>query len=164
MKFDESTKQKLNEAIANDSWLYMEEETTVPFGWELPIFYLDYCAVYQLGAPTGVLSFTLPKAESIHEVNAFVEDFDGFLRNKIDTAQMLVYLSRTSTGHNSHGDDIILLQTEGCTGLTVYEDDTKLKKELRKGDIVYLPARYRFELQPLTPSCTVAFTLEKKND
>jgi len=164
MKFDESSKQKINEAITNEAWLYMEEEVSVPFGWEIPIFYLDYCAVYELGAPTGVLSFTLPKAESIHEINSFIEGFDEFLRNKISSTQLLVYLSRTGTGHKSEGDDIFLLQSEGCTGLTVFEGDTKLKKELRKGDMVYIPSRYKFELQPLTPSCTVAFTLEKNND
>ena len=171
MEISEIDKQRLNEAMVNQSWLFLEDVLPVEFGWDLPVYYLQHCADNEIGRPIGNLSYQLEGAHNIKDINGVIEELNKHLRNKIIDADIFLSFAKRSTSHPPHVDDhnVLLWQALGVSELSVFVDDnTVIKREMSQGDLVYLPWYQKHEMKPVTARATVSFGLEtpkeKNND
>lgn len=162
MQFDEIYKEDLNRAMVNDSWLVLENVLPPDFGWDLPVYYLQYCADNEVGTPIGLLSYQLSNAHNIKDINYYIEHLNKFLRKKIEAADILLSFSEKSTGNISIERDIIFWQALGKAKIELDLGDTKVSKEINQGDLVYLSSKDKYQIMPVTARATVAFFLEEE--
>jgi len=161
MILSEGVKNDLNRSLVNKSWLVLEDVMPAEFSWDLPVYYLQYCADNQIGFPLGILSYQLMGAENIRDINYYIENLNSFLRNKIFSADILLSFAANSTGNKSISKDIIFWQALGAAKVELEQNETKITKELKQGDLLYLSSSEKYEILPVTARATVAFYLEK---
>jgi hypothetical protein len=159
-KFEELFKEDINRSMVNKSWLYLEDVLAPEFGWDLPVYFLQYCADRKIGFPLGILSYELVGAEKIVDINYVIEHLNLFLRNKISYASLLLSFSADATGNTSIDKEMLFWQPLGTAMLIIETDDTKISRKLNPGDMVYVPANCKYEIVPVTARTTVAFYLE----
>lgn len=167
MNLDEHIKNDLNRSLVNKSWLVLEDVLPAEFSWDLPVYYLQYCSdnpEENLGFPIGTMSYQLMYAENIRDINYYIEHFNKFLRTKIFRADILLSFSAKSTGNKSISKDIIFWQALGAAKLELELDGTKITKELKQGDLLYLSSKDKYEIIPVTARATVAFYLEEEEN
>lgn len=164
LKFDDLFKGDLNNSMVTNSWLHLTDVMPAEFGWDLPVYYLEYCAKRELGYPLDYLSFELTNAEKIVDINFYIESLNEFLRKKIVQASLLLSLTENSKGNESNGEtDMLFWQALGTAKLVIdVKGDRKITKNLEQGDMAYVPAGYKYEILPVTARTTVAFYLEKE--
>jgi hypothetical protein len=162
MLFDELYKEDLNRAMVNKSWLVLEDVLTADFGWDLPVYYLQYCADKEVGTPIGLLSYQLSNAHNIKDINYYIEHLNKFLRRKVEAADILLSFSEKSTGNISINRDIIFWQALGKAKIELELDNTKITKEINQGDLVYLSSHDKYRILPVTARATIAFFLEEE--
>lgn len=162
MELQDNEKQRLNEAMVNESWLFMEDAMPVEFGWDLPVYYLQHCADHEIGRPIGIMSYQLEGAENIKDINGVIEGLNKHLRNKVIDADIFLSFAKRSTSHPPHIDhhNVLLWQVLGVAEITVYVNGNKITRELKQGDMVYLPWNQEHEVTPVTARATVSFGLE----
>jgi quercetin dioxygenase-like cupin family protein len=162
MELQETEKQRLNEAMVNESWLFMEDAMPVDFGWDLPVYYLQYCADNEIGSPNGIMSYQLQGAENIKDINGVIEELNKHLRHKVNGADILLSFAKRSVSQplDTEPHNVLLWQVLGVAELTVFIDGNKITRELNQGDMVYLPWNQEHEVTPVTARATVSFGLE----
>ncbi len=167
MILNEVDKIDLNRSLVNKSWLVLEDVMPAEFGWDLPVYYLQYCADNEeknIGFPIGTMSYQLTHAENIRDINYYIEHLNSFLRTKIFGADILLSFSSKSTGNKSISRDIIFWQALGAAKIEIDIGETKITKELKQGDLIYLSSNEKYEIIPVTARATVAFYLEEETN
>jgi hypothetical protein len=167
MMLNDNIKTDLNRSLTNKSWLILEDVMPAEFGWDLPVYYLQYCSDNEdknYGFPIGTMSYQLMNAENIRDINYYIEQLNSFLRTKIYAADILLSFSSKSTGNKSISKDIIFWQALGAAKVEVDMGETKITKELKQGDLLYLSSNDKYEIIPVTARATVAFYLEEETN
>jgi hypothetical protein len=167
MILNEIDKENLNRSLTNKSWLILEDIMPPEFGWDLPVYYLQYCAdnpEKNIGFPIGTMSYLLTNAENIRDINYYIEELNTFLRQKIIAADILLSFSSKSTGNKSISKDIIFWQALGAAKVELDLGETKITKELKQGDLLFLSSDQKYDIVPLTARATVAFYLEEETN
>jgi hypothetical protein len=162
MELQDNEKQRLNEAMLNESWLFMEDAMRVDFGWDLPVYYLQHCADNEIGRPIGNLSYQLEGAHNIKDISAVIEDLNKHLRYKVIDADIFLSFAKRSTSHPPHIDNhnVLLWQALGHAEVTVFINGNKITREMKQGDVVYMPWNQQHEVIPITARATISFGLE----
>lgn len=163
-KFEITFKDDINRSMVNKSWLHLENVLIPEFGWDLPVYFLQYCADKKIGFPLGILSYELVNAEKIVDINYHIEILNEFLRNKISYASLLLSFSVDATGNTSIDKEMLFWQPLGTAKIIITSDGSKITKELKPGDMVYVPANCNYEILPVTARTTVAFYLESDKE
>ncbi len=158
----ENIKNDLNRSLVNQSWLVLEDALTPEFGWDLPVYYLQYCADNEIGTPIGLMSYQLSNAQNIKDINYYLEQLNTFLRRKIVAADILLSFGSKSTGNISIDKDIIFWQALGKAKIELELENTKITKEINQGDLIYLSSQDKYQIIPVTARATIAFFLEEE--
>jgi hypothetical protein len=164
MLLNEEIKTDLNRSLVTKSWLVLEDVMPSEFGWDLPVYYLEYCSEHEIGFPLGALSFHLMKAENIRDINYYIENLNEFLRKKIFAADMLLSFSSAPIANKSIGRDILFWQALGAAKVKIEQDGNTITKEIKQGDLLYLSADEKYEILPVTARATIAFYLGESFD
>lgn len=154
---------RLRQSIKNNSWLWIDEAIRPEFGWELPVYYLEYCADREIGSPTGVMSYKLEDALNIKDINYIAEELNKILVTKITSADMFLSFANRSTADKTENRDVLLWQPLGSIDITVTEGSNKITKTINPGDLVYLPHFLPYDVSLNGARTTISFYMGEQD-
>lgn len=155
---------RLRQSIKNQSWLWIDEAFRPEFGWELPVYYLEYCADREIGTPTGVMSYKLEDGLNVKDIDYVAQELNKILVTKITSADMFLSFANRSTADKTENRDVILWQPLGSIDVIVHENNSNITKTVNPGDLVYLPSFVSYDVKLNGARTTIAFYMGEPDD